>query len=148
MNFNYKKNKLEQLKGFCATVEAGGSVNNAAIKCCISATTISKQISSFEEDLGFLLFDRIKNKLVLNEKGDEYYNKSKKILLDLNELYGGKLGIEYVSRYEIFFNQLKNKIKYSIFTLNLKLRKMIVKITYKQKNGQSTAERGDEEWVL
>jgi hypothetical protein len=111
MSFNYKKNKLDQLKGFCAVVECGNSINHTAIKNCISTTTISKQIASLEEDLGFLLFDRAKNRLVINEKGKEYYKEAKKILLDLDKIYGGKIGIKKVSRFEIFMLKVRRLYK-------------------------------------
>jgi LysR family transcriptional regulator for bpeEF and oprC len=47
---NYKKNKLDQLKGFCAVVEFGAIVE-AAKKLHISESSISTQISSLERDL-------------------------------------------------------------------------------------------------
>ncbi|QED23407.1 LysR family transcriptional regulator [Candidatus Deianiraea vastatrix] len=119
------------LKGFCATVECGNSVNDAATRNCISATTISKQISSLETDLGFLLFDRVKNKLVLNEKGRVYYKEVKRVLLDLDRLYAGKLGIKRVSSFSIFRKNLQNKIKYNLSLVNLKLKIMLIRITLK-----------------
>ncbi|QED23470.1 LysR family transcriptional regulator [Candidatus Deianiraea vastatrix] len=131
LNFNYKKNKIDQLKGFCATVECGNSVNDAATRNCISATTISKQISSLETDLGFLLFDRVKNKLVLNEKGRVYYKEVKKVLMDLDRLYGGKLDIKRVSSFSIFRKNLQNKIKYNLSLVNLKLKIMLIRVTLK-----------------
>ena len=79
--FNYKKSKFEKLKGFCLVVENEDSIAKASKKSSQTPSTISKQISSLEQDLGYKLFDRIKNKLYLNEKGKEYYKIAKNILL-------------------------------------------------------------------
>ena len=131
MTFNYKKNKLEQLKGFCAVVECANSVNDAAIKSCISATTISKQISSLEQDLGFLLFDRIKNKLVLNEKGKAYYKEAKRVLIDLDKIYGGKIVIK-VNKYDLLKIKIRKTFaEFKKVLLNF-LGKFFIKITWKE----------------
>ncbi len=111
MKSNYKKNKFEQLKGFCTVVECGNSINDAAIKNCISSTTISKQISSLEEDVGFTLFNRNKNRLILNEKGKIYYQEAKNILLNLDRIYGGKLKIKEVGKFKLFFK--RNRVKFA-----------------------------------
>jgi hypothetical protein len=127
MSFNYKKNKLDQLKGFCTLVECG-NINDAAIKNSISATTISKQISSLEEDLGFKLFNKIKNRLVLNEKGKAYYKEAKKILLDLDKIYGGKIGIKKISGFKIFLLKVRNEYLHLKDKLFKFIKKMFIKI--------------------
>jgi len=129
MTFNYKKNKIEQLKGFCAVVECGSSVHDAAVKSNISATTISKQISSLEEDLGFLLFNRVKNRLVLNKEGMLYYKEAKRVLLDLDKIYNGKIGVEEVSKVQILFKRIQIKIVDYKNNMIKKLKMIIIKIT-------------------
>jgi LysR family glycine cleavage system transcriptional activator len=71
-NYSYKKNKLDQLKGFCAVVECG-TIVEAAKKLHLSESSISLQISSLEQDLKVKLFDKIGRNLKVNKAGRAYY---------------------------------------------------------------------------
>ncbi|MEN9782571.1 MAG: hypothetical protein RL208_724, partial [Pseudomonadota bacterium] len=126
---NYKKNKLEQLKGFCAVVECGNSINDAGKRLIISESSVSLQIASLERDLGFQLFDRVRNRLVLNKKGKIYYQKAKRILLILDDFYNGKIGIVKVSKVQILFKRIQIKIVDYKNNMIRKLKMMIIKIT-------------------
>lgn len=74
--FYYKKSRINQLKGFCYTVQQG-SVRGAAAKVGVEPGTITMQIRSLEGDLGIKLFERTKNhRLILTEKGKKFYDKA------------------------------------------------------------------------
>ena len=126
---DYKKNRIEKIEGFCAVVKYGG-INSAAKGIHSSPTTISLQITSLESDLGFKLFDRIKNKLILNENGKKYYKEAMKLLEQFNKFYKGKFEVKELR--QSILDNLKIKInqKYLDFKRKVlrKFYKMIVKI--------------------
>jgi DNA-binding transcriptional LysR family regulator len=70
--FYYKKNCLQQLKGFCNTVQTG-NISKAAQKMGLSQSTITLQIQSLERDLKTKLFDRDKKRIKLNNDGKIFY---------------------------------------------------------------------------
>ncbi|MFC1659015.1 LysR family transcriptional regulator [Pseudomonadota bacterium] len=71
--FYYKKSRIQQLKGFCYTVQFG-SVTKASEHMGLSTTAVTFQIQSLEEDLDIKLFERIGNRLVITKKGRAFYN--------------------------------------------------------------------------
>ncbi len=77
--------KLSQLSFFCAVCQYGG-VRKAAEILYISQPSISAAIRELEDELGVLLFRRMKNKMVLTAEGQIMFEKSKKLLNDVNEL--------------------------------------------------------------
>ncbi len=87
--------RLEQLQAFLAIVEAG-NFQQAAQKCGVSQSTISRQVQSLETALGTPLFHRHSNaKLTLG--GDRFLPHARKICQvwaiaeqELNELQTGK----------------------------------------------------------
>jgi len=84
--FYYKKSRLQQFKGFCYLVELG-NMEKVAEKMGLGKSTISVQIKSLEEYLGFKLFNRNKgNKLIANEKGIKLYEKLIPIVRDTNSI--------------------------------------------------------------
>lgn len=78
--FYYKKNCLQQLKGFCNTVHTG-SISKAAKKMGLNQSTITLQIQSLERDLKTKLFDRDKKRIKLNKDGEIFYEM---ILVHIN----------------------------------------------------------------
>ncbi len=70
--FYYKKNCLQQLKGFCNTVQLG-NISKAAKKMGLNQSTITLQIQSLERDLNTKLFDREKKRMKLNRDGEIFY---------------------------------------------------------------------------
>lgn len=85
--FYYKKDRLNQIRGFCSVVK-NGSVNEAARKLNLEPATVSKQVITLERDLKIQLFDRKnKRKLVLNNNGKEFYNQSVQILQKIEGLF-------------------------------------------------------------
>lgn len=84
--FYYKKSRLQQLRGFCYTVQKG-SAKAAATKMGLDASAVSLQIKSLEDDLGVKLFDRVGKRLVLNEKGKKFYEKAVTSLQSVDGLF-------------------------------------------------------------
>jgi DNA-binding transcriptional LysR family regulator len=72
--YYYKVNRLQQLKGFCMTVSCG-SVTKAARMMSISPSSVSKQISSLENELNLTLFSLNGKKISLTFEGELFYNK-------------------------------------------------------------------------
>ncbi len=70
--FYYKKNCLQQLKGFCNTVQLG-NISKAAKKMGLNQSTVTIQIQSLERDLKTQLFDREKKRMKLNQDGKIFY---------------------------------------------------------------------------
>lgn len=75
--FYYKKDRLNQLRGFCYTVQCGCCAKRAAEKMNVEPGSVNKQITSLERDLGIDLFDKkIRNKSVITEDGRRFYEKA------------------------------------------------------------------------
>ncbi len=87
-NFYYKKDRLNQLRGFCTTVKFN-SINRAAKELGVEPPTISKQIFALERDTGLKLFDREKTKrrLKITDTGLEFYKKSIDVLQQVEGLF-------------------------------------------------------------
>lgn len=67
-------------------VASEGSIKAACEKLHLTQPTISGQLKTLEEDLGFPLFDRKHRKLELNENGRHIYKKAEKIFVLGDEL--------------------------------------------------------------
>ena len=86
-DFYYKKDRLNQIRGFCAVVQEG-NIHKASEKLMLEPATISKQIITLERDIKLELFDRSnKRKLILNDNGKEFYKKSIEILQSVDGLF-------------------------------------------------------------
>ena len=126
VKYNYKRNKLEQLKSFCAVVECG-NVTEASKVLDFSQSTLSMQVISLEEDLGIKLFDREKNKLKLNHFGKKFYRDAKKLLNDVEKTYHFKLTYK-LSKWSVLLLKLKK-----LFSFIRKASKKKAKQTIVQK---------------
>ena len=80
------------------------TILNAAEHLHVSQPSITKAIKKLEDEFGFKLFDRVKNRLVLNEYGNEAVKKARIILNDLaefnetvNELYQSTIKVRIAS---------------------------------------------------
>lgn len=60
--------ELQQLKYFKAVAETG-KISDAAESLFMSAPALSTSVSRLEKELGFTLFDRTNNKIMLNQQG-------------------------------------------------------------------------------
>jgi DNA-binding transcriptional LysR family regulator len=87
--------RLEQLQAFLAIAETG-SFQQAARKCGVTQSTISRQIQSLEEDLGLPLFHRT-HQAKLTVGGDRFLPHARKMCqewrlakVELQDLLAGK----------------------------------------------------------
>ena len=86
--FYYKKSKINQLRGFCYTVQADCSARKAALKLGLEPATITLQIRSLEEDLGIKLFDRTKNnRFKITVEGQKFYEMAVTQLQGMENLF-------------------------------------------------------------
>ena len=81
---------IQQLKYF-RSVAQQGKISTAAEELFISATALSTSISRLEKEVGYALFDRTSNRIVLNQQGEIFLRYTKQILSALDcakaELY-------------------------------------------------------------
>ena len=74
---------LQQLKQL-VTISNCGTVSKAAEVLFISQPALSRSMQRMEEDLGVVLFDRHKNKIVLNDNGRLAVDFAQKLLTDFD----------------------------------------------------------------
>ena len=74
--------RLNQLEYFVKTVECGGA-NAAARELSVSQPAISAAIRELEEELGVLLFRRVRQQLILTEEGAAFYRRVGPLLIQL-----------------------------------------------------------------
>lgn len=87
--FYYKKDRLNQIRGFCSLVQEGDIVK-AAFKSGVEAATISKQIKALQRDLGAHLFQEkhnLKGRLVLSEEGERFYERAILLVQNMDSIY-------------------------------------------------------------
>ena len=77
--------KYERLVTF-VTVFEEASFAACAKKLKISPAAVSKQISTLEKELGFMLFTRSTRKLALTEAGLHYFEQAKKVIREMAEI--------------------------------------------------------------
>jgi len=83
--FRYKQNRLQQLRGFCAVVEAK-SVSKAAVKMRLTQPTVSLQVQALERELHTRLFDRRGPRIELTPEGALLYELARPLLEGLVEI--------------------------------------------------------------
>jgi len=83
--FRYKQNRLQQLRGFCAVVEAK-SVSKAAAKLRLTQPTVSLQVQALERELHTRLFDRRGPRIELTPEGALLYEIARPLLEGLVEI--------------------------------------------------------------
>src|ERR1700760_2357626 len=76
--------RLTSLTAFVRVVDNGG-FSAAARRLNMSVTMVSNHIQALEERLGARLLNRTTRKVSLTETGKAYYERSRQILLDLDE---------------------------------------------------------------
>jgi DNA-binding transcriptional LysR family regulator len=86
--FYYKKSRIQQLRGFCYTVQTNCSIRQASKKLNVEHTTVAVQIRSLEEDLGIKLFERTKNhRLKITKEGQIFYEMAVERLQSMEGLF-------------------------------------------------------------
>jgi len=86
-NFVYQNEidiNIKSIYFFLRVVECG-NLTNASKELFVSQPNLSKTIRSLEERLGYFLFAREKNKLILTAKGEEFYRAFRPIVHDVQE---------------------------------------------------------------
>lgn len=81
----FELNQLEQL----VTIANAGTISKAADILLISQPAITRSIQRLEDELGLKLFDRKKNKVILNDTGQLAVEYAKKILEDSQKMISG-----------------------------------------------------------
>ncbi len=74
-----------QFRYFLAVAEAG-SFTRAAERCSVAQPSLSQQISKFERELGFRLFDRLPRGALLTDAGRVLLPRARSILAEVNEI--------------------------------------------------------------
>lgn len=130
--FYYKRNRLQQIKGFCYTVQTGSMIRSAE-KMGLTASTITLQIQSLERDLGIKLFERDPKKIKLTQEGRMFYDYSISYVQGIENLFenfikfandkksnvisiGGNVSIcyilpKYIQRFETLYPEVKFEIR-------------------------------------
>ena len=76
--------KLRAIRFFCRVVEAK-SFAAAAHDLAVVPSVLSKTIAALEADIGFRLFNRTTRRVSLTENGALYYDRCKRLVVDLEE---------------------------------------------------------------
>lgn len=71
-NFLYKRNRLQQIKGFYYAARSS-SISEAARVMNLTQSTVTLQIQSLERDLGLKLLNRDSKPISLTRDGEEFY---------------------------------------------------------------------------
>ena len=130
--FYYKRNRLQQIKGFCYTVQSG-SMSKSAQKMGLTPSSITLQIQSLERDLGVTLFDRDWKKIKLTAEGEMFYSQSISYVQGIDNLFenftkiskdrkskivsiGGNVSIcyilpKYIKQFETLYPEVKFEIR-------------------------------------
>src|SRR5262245_6516427 len=76
---------LKDLSTFRTVVDAG-TVTKAAVRLALTQSAVSRILSGLEEELGFRLFDRIKNRLILSAEGSAFLHETERLFMSFDEL--------------------------------------------------------------
>ena len=76
--------RFEDMKAFVAVAEAG-SFTGAAERLDVAKSAVSRRVSALEERLGAQLIRRTTRRLSLTESGTAFYERSARLLADLEE---------------------------------------------------------------
>lgn len=86
--FYYKRNRIQQLKGFYHAVQTG-SISDAAKKMGLTQAAVTLQIQSLERDIGVKVFKRDGQKIKLTDEGKTLYSQSTYYVQGLDDLFEG-----------------------------------------------------------
>ena len=85
VEFRYKQNRFQQLRGFCYTA-ASGSISKAAARMFLSQPAVSQQIQGLESELGVSLFVRGKARMQLTHDGELLFEMARPLIEELEHL--------------------------------------------------------------
>jgi DNA-binding transcriptional LysR family regulator len=81
----YKRNRLQQLRGFCYAAQTG-SVSRAAEMSFLSQPSISLQIQALEREFNITLFERRGPKIILTPDGQSLFDLAKPLVDAMDSL--------------------------------------------------------------
>ena len=84
--FYYKRNRIQQLKGFYYAVQTG-SISGSAKKMGLSQAAITLQIQSLERDLDMKVFKRDGQKIKLTEAGKNLYAQAIYYIQGIDDMF-------------------------------------------------------------
>lgn len=85
VEYRYKQNRFQQLRGFCYAA-ASGSISKAAARMFLSQPAVSQQIQSLENELGVTLFVRRKARMQLTHDGELLFEMAQSLIEELEHL--------------------------------------------------------------
>jgi DNA-binding transcriptional LysR family regulator len=85
VEYRYKQNRFQQLRGFCYAA-ASGSISKAAARMFLSQPAVSQQIQTLESELGVKLFVRRKAKMQLTHEGELLFEMARSLIEELEHL--------------------------------------------------------------
>lgn len=77
--------ELHQLQ-YLVTIAETGTISKASETLLVSQPALTRSIQKLENELGFPLFDRIKNRLILNDNGELAVKHAKKVLKEKDKM--------------------------------------------------------------
>lgn len=80
--------RMDTMSLFVAAIDAG-SLSGAARISGVSLSSVSRHLSALEERVGTKLLIRTTRTLALTEAGQRYYDKSKRVLTEIDEMEAG-----------------------------------------------------------
>ncbi len=86
-NFLYKKNLLQQIRGFYYAVRFR-SISEAARAMNLTQSTVTLQIQSLERDLDLKLFKRDSKPLSLTREGEDFYSMACPLMHEFESIVG------------------------------------------------------------
>ena len=85
-------NNIKRLKAFVAVAESG-SVTEAANRLALTQSGVSRQIAAMEEEVGFALFDRVRGRLSVSQKGAAFLRHARRTLDVVENQFGRRPGV-------------------------------------------------------
>lgn len=82
---HYKRNRLQQLRGFCYAAQTG-SVSKAAEMSFLSQPSVSLQIQALEREFNITLFERRGPRIVLTPQGKSLYDLARPLVDAMDSL--------------------------------------------------------------
>ena len=85
VEYRYKQNRFQQLRGFCYAATSG-SISKAAARMYLSQPAVSQQIQSLESEFGVTLFIRRKSSMQLTHDGELLFAMARPLIEELEHL--------------------------------------------------------------
>jgi len=128
-DFYYKRNRIQQIRGFITVVQNGTFVKASEV-LRISQSSVFSQVKSLENKLGIVLFRKQGRNVVLTEEGQKFYDQSLPILNSIDNLYedfinneiNGYTKVLKIASHYIFLTKILPSSLAKVLEDNLKMR--------------------------